>query len=129
MHHAVQSRYAYGLVFAATSSPWAVGAYRHRSRRPLFVTAAGMPQERAARHIERMHGGFRIPTMLKRVDPLCRNAQLWFVGERYAGHCAVQRLERDARRGCNSISVAMHCIRWKQGVLSSVAELAELNGG
>ncbi len=48
---------------------------RGRSTRPLFITAAGMGQERAAEHIRSMHGLYRIPTLLKRVDNLCRNAQ------------------------------------------------------
>jgi len=52
----------------------AATVYRGRSQRPLFVTAAGMPQGIAAQHIECMHGRFRIPTMLKRVDQLCRQA-------------------------------------------------------
>ncbi len=46
--------------------------YRGHSRRPLFVTAAGIDAEEAAQNIARMHGAFRIPTMLKRVDRLCR---------------------------------------------------------
>jgi len=52
----------------------ASAVYRGRSRQPLFVTAAGMPVEDAARDITRMHGRFRIPTLLKRADQLCRNA-------------------------------------------------------
>jgi deoxyribonuclease V len=47
---------------------------RAGSRRPLYVTAAGMDVEAAARHVAGMHGAFRIPTMLKRVDQLCREA-------------------------------------------------------
>jgi deoxyribonuclease V len=47
---------------------------RGGSRRPLYVTAAGIEAEEAARQITRMHGSFRIPTLLKRVDQLCRQA-------------------------------------------------------
>jgi deoxyribonuclease V len=47
---------------------------RGGSRRPLYVTAAGMDVEEAARHVAGMHGPFRIPTMLKRVDQLCQQA-------------------------------------------------------
>lgn len=47
---------------------------RGDSHRPLFVTAVGMPTEVAATHIKKMHGEFRLPTMLKRVDRLCRDA-------------------------------------------------------
>ncbi len=47
--------------------------FRGRSRRPLYVTAAGMSQEEAADHIQTMHGPHRIPTALKEADRLCRN--------------------------------------------------------
>ncbi len=45
---------------------------RGGSRRPLYVTAAGIDPETAAREIERMHGPFRIPTLLRRADQLSR---------------------------------------------------------
>jgi deoxyribonuclease V len=45
---------------------------RGTSSRPLFVTAAGMPAELAAEHVRSMHGKHRIPTLLARVDQLCR---------------------------------------------------------
>jgi deoxyribonuclease V len=47
---------------------------RGDSQRPLFVTAAGMDVEAAVEHVRGMHGTFRIPTLLKRVDCLCRNS-------------------------------------------------------
>jgi deoxyribonuclease V len=47
---------------------------RGGSGRPLYVTAAGMAVEEAAAHVAAMHGPFRIPTLLKRVDRLCRGA-------------------------------------------------------
>ncbi len=47
---------------------------RGKSARPLFITAAGISPERAADHIRSMHGCYRIPTLLKRVDGLCRRA-------------------------------------------------------
>jgi deoxyribonuclease V len=46
---------------------------RGRSRSPLYVTAAGMDVAEAARHIRAMHGPYRIPTLLKRVDQLSRS--------------------------------------------------------
>jgi deoxyribonuclease V len=52
----------------------AVPVVRGTSARPLYVTAAGMPQGEAADHIRTMHGGHRLPTLLKRVDRLCREA-------------------------------------------------------
>jgi deoxyribonuclease V len=45
---------------------------RGTSRSPLYVTAAGMDAAEAARHITEMHGPYRIPTLLRRVDQLCR---------------------------------------------------------
>jgi deoxyribonuclease V len=48
---------------------------RGRSTRPLFITAAGMSPEYAAEHVRSMHGPYRIPTLLKRADVLCRKAQ------------------------------------------------------
>ena len=48
---------------------------RGRSRRPLYVTAAGMDPVIAAKNIQGMHGPHRIPTLLKRVDQLCRSAE------------------------------------------------------
>ena len=50
----------------------AVEVLRGRSIRPLFVTAIGMDYSSAAKAIEAMHGEFRIPTLLKRVDHLAR---------------------------------------------------------
>ncbi|MGB6068313.1 MAG: endonuclease V [Desulfomonilaceae bacterium] len=47
--------------------------FRGRSRRPLYVTAAGVDSILAADNIKRMRGPHRIPTQLKRVDELCRS--------------------------------------------------------
>ncbi len=47
---------------------------RVNSTKPLFVTAAGISVEEAALAVTQMHGPHRIPTLLKRVDQLCRNA-------------------------------------------------------
>jgi len=46
---------------------------RGRSRTPLYVSAAGMDLATAASHIQAMHGSYRIPTLLKRVDQLSRS--------------------------------------------------------
>ncbi|MBB5034867.1 endonuclease V [Prosthecobacter vanneervenii] len=51
----------------------AAHVFRGESLKPLFVTAIGMDQQEAARHIESMHGAFRLPTLLKLVDHLCRS--------------------------------------------------------
>ena len=47
--------------------------FRGKSARPLFITAAGIILDDAARSIANMHGCNRIPTLLKRVDYLSRH--------------------------------------------------------
>jgi deoxyribonuclease V len=47
---------------------------RGGSQRPLFVTAVGLDVGDAARCVESMHGAFRVPTLLRRVDQLCRSS-------------------------------------------------------
>jgi deoxyribonuclease V len=47
---------------------------RGGSSRPLYVTAAGMEVDAACRHVQAMHGAFRIPTLLQQVDQLSRTA-------------------------------------------------------
>jgi deoxyribonuclease V len=49
---------------------------RGTSDTPLWVTAAGMDRAAAADHLRAMHGAHRVPTMLTRVDRLCRDADL-----------------------------------------------------
>ena len=53
----------------------AVEIRRGRSHTPLFITAAGIEPAKAAERIQTMHGNYRIPTLLKRVDQLCRNRE------------------------------------------------------
>ncbi|MDR3633483.1 MAG: endonuclease V [Isosphaeraceae bacterium] len=45
---------------------------RGTSQRPLFMTAANLELGTACRSIQRMHGAFRLPTLLKRLDQLSR---------------------------------------------------------
>jgi deoxyribonuclease V len=45
---------------------------RGESRRPLYVSAAGLDPRTAVRYIQAMHGAYRLPTLLRRVDQLCR---------------------------------------------------------
>lgn len=45
---------------------------RGNSRNPLFVTAAGVSTPEAAGLIQKMHGAFRIPTILRMADQLAR---------------------------------------------------------
>ena len=42
------------------------------SKKPLFVTAAGIDQVTAAQRVVSMHGDHRVPTLIRRVDHLCR---------------------------------------------------------
>jgi deoxyribonuclease V len=53
---------------------WPAKAVRGKSLRPLFVTAAGLDQTRAAGLVMSMHGKHRIPTLLRRADRLARVA-------------------------------------------------------
>lgn len=41
---------------------------------PLYVTSIGGDEEAARSCIETMHGAYRIPSMLKRVDQACRDS-------------------------------------------------------
>lgn len=45
---------------------------RGSSKKPLYVTAAGINPRLAAVKIMAMHGAYRVPTLLKRVDLLAR---------------------------------------------------------
>jgi deoxyribonuclease V len=53
---------------------WSEPVYRGKSRRPLYVTAAGVEIAKAAALVSSMHGKHRIPTLLQRVDRLARAA-------------------------------------------------------
>ena len=46
--------------------------FRGGSIHPLYVTSAGVNQQKASERIRTMHGAHRIPTLLKRVDCLAR---------------------------------------------------------
>jgi len=46
--------------------------YRGRSRKPLYVTAAGIENKQAVYLVKKMHGPHRLPTLLKYVDRLSR---------------------------------------------------------
>jgi deoxyribonuclease V len=53
-------------------SQHAVELCRGESAKPLFVTSIGMTYDVAALHVKSMVGEFRIPSLLKQVDRLCR---------------------------------------------------------
>ncbi|MGD9636990.1 MAG: endonuclease V [Pirellulales bacterium] len=50
--------------------------YRRNSTRPLYITANGISIGSAAGCIDRMHGNYRMPTLLKQVDQLARGLDL-----------------------------------------------------
>ncbi len=51
---------------------YALEVLRGGSRKPLYVTGAGVPHDEAADRIRSMHGPYRVPTLLRRVDGLTR---------------------------------------------------------
>lgn len=53
--------------------------FRGRSRHSLYVTAAGTDLQTAAESIRQMHGPYRIPTLLKRVDMIARETSKKFL--------------------------------------------------
>jgi deoxyribonuclease V len=72
---------AIGGVVVGVAKTWFAGAtnaikvYRASSRSPLFVSAVGISAEEAAANVSAMHGSYRVPTLLKQVDILARNAR------------------------------------------------------
>jgi deoxyribonuclease V len=50
----------------------AIPVLRGNSKRPVFVTAAGMPRAEAAELVQLMTGRFRVPDALRRADKLAR---------------------------------------------------------
>lgn len=64
-----------GVAKTAFSGAPAQDVLRGGSARPLYVTAAGMDPVQAAEHIRQMAGEHRLPTLLKRVDRLARDAE------------------------------------------------------
>lgn len=46
--------------------------YRGESKTPLFLTAKGVDVDEVQPKVEQMHGPFRIPTLLKKLDQLSR---------------------------------------------------------
>jgi deoxyribonuclease V len=50
-----------------------VPVLRGESRLPLFVSAAGIGLDDAAGGVAAMHGRYRVPTLIKRVDRLARD--------------------------------------------------------
>jgi deoxyribonuclease V len=57
---------------AFRGSEMALRLARPGTEKPLFVTSIGITPEQALQHLQRLHGPYRIPTMLKLVDQLSR---------------------------------------------------------
>ena len=53
-----------------------IKVYRGSSKNPLYITSIGIGYDEAAALIGIMHGDNRLPTLLKKVDRLCRDAEL-----------------------------------------------------
>jgi deoxyribonuclease V len=49
---------------------------RGKSKQPLYISAVGLSISQAAEHVHSMHGPYRIPTLLKRVDLLSRSERV-----------------------------------------------------
>ena len=60
---------------AFKNTPVSTEVRRGTSQRPLYITAIGIDEASAQGCIQAMHGGDRIPTLLKRVDHLCRTVE------------------------------------------------------
>jgi deoxyribonuclease V len=63
-----------GVAKTSFSGAAALPVRRGASKRPLWVTAAGVAPEDAASWVASMHGPHRVPTLLQRVDQLCRRS-------------------------------------------------------
>jgi deoxyribonuclease V len=70
--HLAREKTVIGVAKTRYEGSTAVEVRRGGSQAPLFVTAVGMDASEAASCLQRMHGPFRIPTLLKRVDGLAR---------------------------------------------------------
>lgn len=46
--------------------------YRGESKTPMFLTVKGIDVDQVLPKIEQMHGSYRIPTLLKKLDQLTR---------------------------------------------------------
>jgi deoxyribonuclease V len=66
------------IVVGVAKRPWrggraGVSVVRGDAKAPLWITAIGMDLDEAARGVAAMHGPYRMPTLLKRVDRLARD--------------------------------------------------------
>ncbi len=61
-----------GVAKSEFKTALAIEIFRGKSRKPLYVTSAGIDLGEASQRIKVMHGNHRIPALLKRVDLLAR---------------------------------------------------------
>jgi deoxyribonuclease V len=59
---------------ASMNASMSASGRRGASETPLFVTSVGLPLDAAVAHVASMHGPHRVPTLLKLVDRLARDA-------------------------------------------------------
>lgn len=57
---------------AYRGSSFARAVPRPGSVKPLFLTCVGLSESEAVARVSRLHGSFRLPTLVKRVDALAR---------------------------------------------------------
>ena len=57
---------------AFSETPKETEILRGQSQKPLYISAVGISLNQAKQLIQQMHGEYRIPTLLKKVDQLCR---------------------------------------------------------
>lgn len=55
-----------------TSDDYCKKIYRGKSKAPLYITSVGLPASIASKYVLSMHGKFRIPTILKKLDKLTK---------------------------------------------------------
>lgn len=70
--HDVRDNAVIGVAKTRYAGADAIEIRRGDSDRPLYVTAVGIDPSLAARHIETMHGIYRVPTLIRRADALAR---------------------------------------------------------
>lgn len=63
-----------GVAKTSFAGAAALPVLRGASKRPLWVTAAGVDAAGVVPRVAAMHGPHRIPTLLQRVDHLCRRS-------------------------------------------------------
>jgi deoxyribonuclease V len=78
--------------FAGSSG---VEILRGRSRRPLYVTSAGMDMQEASERIRAMHGLHRVPDLLRYVDHLARMKAIYSPSTAYPDYDKMGQSQED----------------------------------